>query len=171
MPALQKIQQIRSSSAVFPRLPFDFEYETFRETSNYIKKERPSAAIEELKPQRNIVETSAILQAIGDIDLLKEVYLFQQTKEIKTYLWNNRFLLDILFEAYEQIINVFGKGIELNLELHRDYEEDFEELFIVIKSSLEPNVMLALMDKLDDEWFLGAMDSTKGKLNITVEPL
>lgn len=165
------LQQIRSSSVMFPRLPFDFEDETFRETSNYIKGKIPLAAIEELKPQRKIEETSAILHAIGDIDLLKEVYFFQQTKEIETYLWNNRFLLDILSEAYKQIINIFGKDIDLQLELHRDYEEDFEELFVVIKSSLKPDQMLVLMDKLDDDWFLGAMDATKGKLNITVEPL
>jgi hypothetical protein len=99
------------------------------------------------------------------------MYAFKQTKEIDSYLWNNKFMLDILFEAYVQIMNIFGKNIDLQLELHRDYEEDFEELFIVIKSFLKPNVMLALMDKLDDEWFLGAMDATRGKLNITVEPL
>lgn len=168
MPALQ---QIRSSSVVFPRLPFEFEYEAYRETSNYIKKELPSTAIEELKPQRNIVETSAILQEIGDIDLLKEVYFFQQTKEIKTYLWNNRFLLDILFEAYEQIINVFGKSIELHLDMHRDYEEDFEELFIVVKSAFPVSVARELMDKLDETWFLDTLGKTQGKLCITEEPL
>lgn len=163
------LQQIHSSSVVFP---LDFEYENFIETSDYAKKEMPSITVSPaVKLQRNIAETSAILQVIEDIKLLRDIYCFQKAKEIETYLWNNQFLLNILFEAYEQVINIFGKNIEFHLELHRDYEEDFEELFIVIKSSLEPNVMLALMDKLDDEWFLGAMDDTRGKLNITVEPL
>ncbi len=106
-----------------------------------------------------------------NINLLKEVYFFKQTKEIETYLWNNRFLPDILFDAYEQIINIFGKNVELHLELHRDYEEEFEELFIVIKSMLKPTHMLDLLDKLDEEWFLDISNTTKGKLNITVESL
>ena len=165
------LQQIRSSSVMFPRLPFDFDDEAFRETSNYIKMEIPSTVVEELKPQRNRVETSSILQEIGDIDLLKKVYFFQQTKEIETYLWNNRFLLDILFEAYEQIINVFGKGITLHLDMHRDYEEDFEELFVVIKSAFTVSVARELMDKLDETWFLDTLGKTQGKLCITEEPL
>lgn len=166
---MQALQQIPSSSVIFPNLTFKFDEKTFQTTSNYIKK-RSVAGKSKLK--REQTEVSTVSRIIKDIQLLKNTFIFKQLrKEIESYLWNNQFLLDILFEAYEQITNIFSKNIEFHLELHRDYEEDFEELFIVIKSSLEPNVMLALMDKLDDEWFLGAMDATKGKLNITVEPL
>lgn len=168
---MHALQQIRSSSVVFPSLPFDFDEKTFQTTSNYIKKRLSLSVAGESKLKREQTEVSTIRRIITDINLLKKMYAFKQIKEIDSYLLNNKFLLDILFEAYGQIVNIFGKNIDLQLELHRDYEEDFEELFIVIKSFLKPNVMLALMDKLDDEWFLGAMDATRGKLNITVEPL
>jgi hypothetical protein len=141
-----------------------------KETCNYFMK-LPSVAVGELKLKRNLAETSAILRFSGDINLLNDAYIFKQPKEIESYLWNNQFLLDILFEAYEQIIDIFGKNVELHLELHRDYEEDFEELFIVIKSSFSTAVAREMMDKLDETWFLDILDKTRGKLCITEEPL
>ena len=140
-------------------------------TCNYLMKRLPSVAVSELKLKRNMAETSAILRFSGDINLLSDAYIFKQPKEIESYLWNNQFLLDILFEAYEQIIDIFSKNVELHLELHRDYEEDFEELFIVIKSSFSTAVAREMMDKLDETWFLDVLDKTQGKLCITEEPL
>lgn len=142
-----------------------------KETCNSLMKRLPSVAVSELKLKRNMAETSAILRFSGDINLLSDAYIFKQPKEIESYLWNNQFLLDILFEAYEQIINIFGKNVELHLELHRDYEEDFEELFIVIKSSFSTAVARKMMDKLDEIWFLDILGKTRGKLCITEEPL
>jgi hypothetical protein len=169
---MQVLQQTDGSSIVFHSFSLPFQTLNFEdEVSDYIGRERSLNFVDEVNLQRKSVETSAILRVIEDIKLLKDSYIFKQAKGIESYLWNNGFLLDILFEAYNQIMKIFDKGIELHLELHRDYEEDFEELFVVIKSSLEPEQMLVLMDKLDEEWFLGIMDTTKGKLNITVEPL
>ena len=177
-----ELQHTHSSSVVFDKIlslfQSDFEYET---------------VVDEVSMQRNLAETSTILHSAGSliryaiqikledtsatfrdieyINLLKKDYLFKEAKEIETYLWNNKFLLDILLEAHLQITNIFGRSSELYLELHRDYEEDFEELFIIIKAPFEPAQMLNLLDRLDDDWFLDITDKTQGKLNVTVESL
>ena len=169
---MQVLQQTYGHSTVFHNFSSPFQTLNFEdEVSDYIGRERSLNFVDEVNLQRKSVETSAILRVIEDIKLLNDVYIFKQAKGIEPYLWNNRFLLDILFEAYEQIINIYGKSVELFLELHRDYEEDFEELFIVIKSSFSPTVAREMMDMLDETWFLDVIDKTQGKLCITEEPL
>lgn len=168
---MQLLQQTHSSSVV--SLKFLSEYKpvnTEYETSDYIKKGVPPVSYV-IIPPRNLAETSTILSTTEDIKLLKQVYVFNEIKEIEGYLRNNKFLIDILFETQPQIISIFGRDIELHLELHRDYEEDFEELFVVIKSSFPPAVARRMMDTLDEAWFLDILDKTQGKLCITEEPL
>ena len=164
---MHQILQTDSSSTTFRKFPINFEMET----SYYIKQSIVSPRVEKKESQRNLAETSTVLRIIGCIDLLKDVYLLKEAKQIESYLWRNSILLDFLCEAHTQIINIFGFESQLSLELHRDYEENFEELFIVIKSLAEPSRMIELLDKLDDEWFLNVSDNVHGKLNITVESL
>jgi len=87
-----------------------------------------------------------------------------------SFLKENEFLIEILKEAYKTIETIFGASVTLYLKLCADPEEDFEELFIVIKSTHNSEEALHLLSKFDESWFLKVVDSTRGKLNITVEP-
>lgn len=115
--------------------------------------------------------SSIFLKILNDIAIVKKQYLIKEENELILFLVKNDFLNNILIEAKSKVINKFGQNIELFLEVHKDYEENYEELFIVIKAFMSPGEMLILLNELDEEWFLNIMDSTKGKLNITVEPL
>jgi hypothetical protein len=169
---MQLLQQAHNYSEFFNSFLVSERSATEYETSAYIEKGgSPAIFVYGIIPPRNLAETSTILSVTDDIKLLKKVYVFREIKKIESYLWNNKFLIDILFDAHMQIVNIFRKSAELHLELHRDYEEDFEELFIVIKSPTEPTHMLDFLDRLDEEWFLDISDKTLGKLNITVESL
>jgi len=87
-----------------------------------------------------------------------------------SFLKENEFLVKILKEAHKNIETIFGASVNLCLKLCADPEEDFEELFVVIKSTHNSEEALHLLSKLDESWFLKVVDSTRGKLNITVEP-
>lgn len=113
-----------------------------------------------------LISVSSIIK----ISLLKKKYIFINEKEIEDFLWRNKELIEILFEAPSNISEVFGE-VPLYLELHHDPEEDWEELFIVIKSSYNPEEAVALMDKLGEKWFLNIIDKVGNKLCITEEPL
>ena len=80
-------------------------------------------------------------------------------------------MIEILFEAGEQIRRIFGEVVNLSLELHHDPEEDFEGLFIIIKTNLSPEESLDLLDKFDEEWWLDVDASISKKLEVTVEPI
>ena len=105
------------------------------------------------------------------LDELKGAYEFSNVEEIRNFIMQNNYLADILKEAPKNIYRIFGKSIKLILELHSDPEEDFEELFVVIKSPYAPQKARELMNELDRMWFLNIMDKTQGKLCITEEYL
>ena len=107
----------------------------------------------------------------SQIASIEDIYNFANREDIMSFLKTNRFLIKILKEAYENIKTIFGASVYLYLELCADPEEDFEELFIVIKSTHDSEEALHLLDKLDKSWFLRVVDSTQGKLNITVESI
>ena len=118
-----------------------------------------------------LMEISVIRKSEELINLLEEFYLFRNPKEAKIFLLANDYLIEILFEAHWQIKKVFGEAVTTYLELHRDPEEEFEELFVVVKSTCSPEEARKLMDQLDEEWFLDVMNKTQGNMCITEEPL
>ena len=116
-------------------------------------------------------EISVIRRSEELINVLEAFYLFRNQEEVKVFLLANNYLIEILFEAHWQIKRVFGVAVTTYLELHHDPEEEFEELFIVAKSTYSPEEARKLMDQLDEEWFLDVMNKTQGKMCITEEPL
>ena len=91
--------------------------------------------------------------------------------EVISFVRKYPFLLSILEEAPDQIYRIFGKDILLRLELRHDPEEGWDELFIVIRSVYSAEEAIRLENRLADEWFLDRIKETRGKLNITEEPL
>jgi hypothetical protein len=111
-----------------------------------------------------------LIKIEDNINKLEKDYVMVDKDEVKNFIYNHPFLIPILREAPENIKNIFGKGTILILEIILDSEENYRELFIVIKSKYKSKKARQLMDKLDSKWFLGKINQTKGKLCITEEP-
>ncbi|MDI6781100.1 MAG: hypothetical protein QME49_03200 [bacterium] len=109
---------------------------------------------------------------IDEFACLYQFYKVQSEDEIISFIRKHPFLLPILVDAPVEIYRIFPRDdVKLELELHHDSEEDYDELFVVIKSPYSPQKARKSMDKLDETWFLEIMDRTKNKLCITEEPL
>lgn len=104
------------------------------------------------------------------IDYIEKIYVLENSEEIKRFLVSNGDLIEILQAAPEHIYEIFGY-VPICLELHHDPEEGWDELFIVIKSSLSPKEAIKRNIELFEKWFIHVMDSVQVKLNITEEPL
>lgn len=102
---------------------------------------------------------------------IEGMYSLKNREGVISFLKVNRFLIKILEEAYENIGTVFGISAHLYLDLCTDPQEDFEELFVVIKSTHNSEEAFHLLSKLDESWFLKVVETTQGKLNIMVEPI
>ncbi len=127
-------------------------------------------------PQSEIVlkeingESSVYLLPQNLVGYLEAEYIFKNPDDIKVFLIANEELIEILFSAPQYIHKIFG-DVPVYLELHHDPEEEWEELFIIIKTDYSPEKAVELEDRLYEEWFVKVLDKVKGKLNFTEEPL
>ncbi len=115
-------------------------------------------------------ENSVYLSYQDLISYLENEYIFENPEEIKRFLMSNKDLIGILFSAVEHIREIFG-NMPVYLELHRDPEEDWDELFVVIKTNYPPEKAVELDTNLFENWFVKVLDKVKGRLNFTEEPL
>jgi len=104
------------------------------------------------------------------IDYIENIYIFKNPEEIKMFLMSNDDLIQILLDAREHIQRVFGQ-VPIYLELHHDPEEEWDELFIVIKTNYSPEKAVEFENKLFEEWFIEIISKVSGRLNFTEEPL
>ncbi len=115
-------------------------------------------------------ESSVYLLPQVLIDNLEEKYIFINPEEIKAFLLSNIDLIDILIDAPEHIRRIFGE-VPIYLKLTHDPEENWDELFIVIKTSYSPEKAVEFENKLFDEWFINVIDKVNTRLSFTEEPL
>lgn len=111
-------------------------------------------------------------EPVSEFASIYQFYEFPDNEEkIISFIKEYPFLLSILLEAPREVKRIFGENVSLGLELHHDPEADFEELFIVIKSTYSAEKAREFMDKLGEGWFLNLIELTHNKLSITEEPL
>ena len=109
---------------------------------------------------------------LNDIEGIYEIPM-EYRKEVAKFLKKHRHLYSILREAKEQIISIFGgDAIGVCLEYDRYPEEDFEGLFVIVKTNLSPEESLNLLDRFDEEWFLDNVSGEIGSIfTVTVRPV
>jgi hypothetical protein len=98
-------------------------------------------------------------------------YIFVDKEKILDFLFANSDLIPILLEAPKYIYEIFGQNVPIYLELYSDPEEEWDELFIVIKSPYSAEEAIELEKKLFDEWFVNIIDKVNNRLNFTEKPL
>ena len=89
-------------------------------------------------------------------------------EDILQFIKDNN-LTDILVDAPEYIREVFGDDIKLALELEDDPEENWTELWIIIKSNYTPEEAIELELKLLHTWWKNIKDKVRDKLNYMCE--
>jgi hypothetical protein len=134
-----------------------------------------SELIEESTPVINENFSVAMVKCFTEIlnsakiEYLDFLYKLENPTEIKTFISQNSYLIKIIYNAKDQIERYFGY-VTSHIKLHRDPEERWNELFIIIESPYSVEKTVEMEDKLADDWFLNVMDTTQGKLNIIAIP-
>ena len=106
---------------------------------------------------------------MGKVKLEKQ-YIFTEPEKIRTFLIFNSDLIPFLEEAPKYIYKIFGQ-CPIYLEIHHDPEENWDELFIIIKTSYTPEKSIELEKKLFDEWFVKIIHKVGNRLNFIAEQL
>lgn len=105
----------------------------------------------------------------ADIQSLERLYTFGEDTVVIQFLERYPFLIPLLLEARDKVQEYFP-GSPTVLETVSDPEASGDDqlvLFIVTDS--DPEQVLDSLDRLDENWWLDALDRAQGKLGISVE--
>lgn len=130
-----------------------------------------TACVYSLNIHKQLIKDIRTLGREGGFATLSQFYAFSDAHskaEVMQFIKDHLFLLNTLLEAPRHILSIFGRDVLLYLELNRDHEEDFEGLFIIIKTNLSPEDSLNLLDRLDEKWWLYVDDDISNILEIMV---
>ena len=100
---------------------------------------------------------------------IEKLYLFRDANDVKSFLEENPFLISLLQEAYIHIREYFPHS-DVVLEVVTDPEIMGEKdlvAFIVVEQTAEEASQA--LDRLDEEWWMEALDRAQDKLHITLE--
>jgi hypothetical protein len=120
---------------------------------------------------RRLAESSEASVVLGRYRLIEELerhYTFENREDIYAFLLSvTDSVMDVLNEAPNHITKLF-ENVPLHLEVIHDPEEDFELLFIEIKTDLPAGSAVDLLDMLDDGWWLDVDTGVRKMLAIDV---
>lgn len=115
-----------------------------------------------------MVTRDAVLDR-ASIEGLGLVYEFQDPDAVVEFLLGNDFLIELLEEAYPNIVTRFGQNFSVNLELVYDPESgDGPELFGFVSTTLRPEEAMKRLDMFDEEWWLEKSSQGRCKLNFDI---
>ncbi len=101
---------------------------------------------------------------------LADLYRFNDRAAVTGFLQRHDFLVDLLIEAREHISTHFGPDTPAALEVVCDPEDEHgePELFARIETTLSAEEALLHLDRLDEGWWLDAVQRGRFILQIDV---
>ncbi len=104
------------------------------------------------------------------VEMVVQNYLVEESQQrtVTIFLNSQPELLPVLMEAKSHLERIFGNS-SFYLEIEKDPDEGFEELFIVAKVNKTPEVALSLREQFGREWLIPHHGHLIGKLNLAVE--
>lgn len=101
---------------------------------------------------------------------LNLLYLIDNIAAVNEFVAKYDYLEPLLLEAREKITEVFGKEIQVRLELFKDPESDGDpKLYAVILTPLGVEESMALEEKFDQDWWLDNLLRAHSKFNIGMD--
>lgn len=108
---------------------------------------------------------------------LLALYAFDREREkteVTTFVLRHEHVIEPLIEAHTHIRHVFGDDVSVSLEIYRDPQEEFEGLFIIVKTDLSTDESvdesITLLNKFyDHEWWLSIDRATSRLVGVDLE--
>lgn len=115
---------------------------------------------------------ASIIRALDfQIQLLDQLYILREPAEVIRFIKEHPFLAPLLLEAHSQIAKFFGPYPHVYLEIVADPEAaaGASQLVAFVSTPLSPDEALDILARLDESWWLEALQRAEGKLCITLE--
>lgn len=92
---------------------------------------------------------------------------YRADEDVKQFLLENPFLFQPLFQAVLPIEEIFGKSVSLRIEVF--VEGISSQLYVLISTSLDPEIALGKLALFDQNWWFGIPNEIHDFLEFTVE--
>jgi hypothetical protein len=102
-------------------------------------------------------------------DLLRS-YVVKSSAPIVRFLRSRPQLVSVLEDARSALPLYFQESM-LVLDLVYDGEEDWERLYLIVKTKMDVEALLTLSDRFHNEWVIPRIDSFGGEFSVTEELL
>lgn len=140
-----------------------YDYTPAQSTKS-IRKESLKHIVQSIKHWRRINTHSLAIKRV-----LIDLFALRNSQKTFFFLTRNDFLVPLLIEANREIKKHFPES-DLYLEVVNDPEaKDKRQLLLYISTKLAPREARPILKKLDNEWWLAALEKAQGKLCISLE--
>lgn len=95
-------------------------------------------------------------------------YTFPAEPDIGRFLALRPHLVTLLGQGINVVERIFGTGTTVILQIHVDPEDDSEQLFALVQTTLTVDYALELLDRFDEQWWLDASLEARGDLTFDV---
>ncbi len=102
-----------------------------------------------------------------DVATLERLYTFEQETVVRGFLDAQEYLLPLLFEASGEIQKDFPDSA-LFLTVDIDPDGTYDQLVIYIETTLSAEQALARLSRIQQRWWLDALEAARGHLGISL---
>lgn len=131
----------------------------------------PPSGLKVSAPSRHDVMRTYITRSVVnpsiDIATIERLYTFEYEAAVRGFLDAHEYLLPLIFEATGEIQKDFPDSL-LFLDLDIDPDGTYDQLVISIETTLSAEQALARLNRIQQRWWLDALDHTKGHLGISL---
>lgn len=104
----------------------------------------------------------------GQIKQLQEIYSFKDREpgEVLQFIEKYPFLIPLLLEAPDKVREFFpdaGLALKVNID-PESYSEESNDLLLLIKSDIDPEESVDILEELDDAWWIKVEHLSQGKM-------
>lgn len=113
--------------------------------------------------------TIAVPSITPDLTDVDRWFAFDGRQEVFVYLDRHPHLVPLLVDVATAVQRFFPADDELVLHVIDDADTQTEQLYAIVRTILPPDEAEARLDRLDEEWWLDAVELARGNFTIDVE--
>ena len=114
-------------------------------------------------------QTVSATNSVASVADLDRLFSIDDRQQVHAYLARHSHLVPLLVDAAAAIRRYFPQDDTLRLEVIDDAETKTEQLYAIVRTSLPSDEAERQLDRLDEEWWLDAVERASGELTIDAE--
>ena len=141
------------------------------EIDTYLKMNIPDSSATTIGMEEWEQLSTSITELMDSLmDAIENIFLFKNENQVRFFLKENIFLLEIIVKSYAVLSELFKDStFVLEHTIDPEYQSDNEQLVLYIVTRMEPEPAYSKLNEFDNNYWLDVVSKTEGKLCINLE--